>query len=204
MRESTSAATELTSQYIDRVTSDLEHNIKEQEGTAAEITALQQRLAALQHDHTVLVQMQQALGATVTSSASADVDSATMPSPRKRTGGKARQAAGSVAVGKTTTRKNSAERAATKRIQPTLVELVRQHLNAQSEPRSAAEVATALSQMHPDRNIKTTVVRTTLENLVAKNQAQRVKQGGSVFYITPSEPTPPAASTSQDQPETTG
>lgn len=66
--------------------------------------------------------------------------------------------------------------------QPTLVELVRAHLSAQTEPRSAAEVTTALGQAHPDRRIQNTVVRTTLEGLVARNQAQRSKQGTSVFY----------------------
>jgi predicted transcriptional regulator len=70
--------------------------------------------------------------------------------------------------------------------QPTLVELVRSHLTEQSEPHSAAEVATALDKAHPERGIKTTVVRTTLEGLVAKNQAQRTKQGSSVFYTAPS------------------
>ncbi|MEU6098600.1 hypothetical protein [Streptomyces sp. NPDC047079] len=48
-----------------------------------------------------------------------------------------------------------------------------------------AEVATALGQAHPERGIKTTVVRTTLEGLVAKNQAKRTKQGASVFYTAP-------------------
>ncbi|MFJ6686912.1 hypothetical protein [Streptomyces werraensis] len=199
MRESTPPKTELTSQYIDRVTSDLDHNIKEQEATAAEIAALQQRLAALQHDHTVLVQMRQALGATAASPVSADIDSGTVPSPRRRAAGKARKVADSAAAGK------SAKRPAdgVKRLRPTLVELVRHHLNEQSEPHSAAEVATALSRMHPDRGIKSTVVRTTLENLVARNQAQRTKQGSSVFYTTPDEPKPPAGPTSESQPDIT-
>ncbi|WP_149549322.1 hypothetical protein [Streptomyces marokkonensis] len=69
---------------------------------------------------------------------------------------------------------------------PKLVELVRRHLSEQSEPRSAAEVAGALTEAHPERTIKTTVVRSTLEGLVARNQVQRTKQGSSVFY-TPSD-----------------
>ncbi len=60
--------------------------------------------------------------------------------------------------------------------------LVREHLAGQREPRSAAEVATALGQEHPDRGIKANVVRTTLESLVARNEAQRSKQGTSVYY----------------------
>jgi hypothetical protein len=65
---------------------------------------------------------------------------------------------------------------------PTLVELVVADLTVSSEPRSAAEVAAALSQAHPDRKIQITVVRNTLEALVAKGQAQRSKQGRSVYY----------------------
>ncbi|MFI8206541.1 hypothetical protein [Streptomyces sp. NPDC085937] len=68
---------------------------------------------------------------------------------------------------------------------PKLVDLVRRHLGEQNEPRSAAEVAAALGEAHPGRGIKTTVVRSTLEGLVARNQAQRTKQGSSVFYTTP-------------------
>ncbi|MET9913451.1 hypothetical protein ABZZ74_42980 [Streptomyces sp. NPDC006476] len=73
-----------------------------------------------------------------------------------------------------------------------LVDLVRDHLAGQHEPRAAAEVATALEQQHPDREIKAKIVRLTLEGLVAKNQAQRTKQGRSVFYTTP-ETSEPAA-----------
>lgn len=85
------------------------------------------------------------------------------------------------------TKSASAEKA-----QPTLVELIRRHLTEQSEPRSAAEVAAALTQAHPDRRIQTNVVRTTLEGLVAKSNAQRVKQGSSVYYTGPDAPEPTA------------
>ncbi|MFJ5263825.1 hypothetical protein ACIQAC_25520 [Streptomyces sp. NPDC088387] len=69
--------------------------------------------------------------------------------------------------------------------QPTLVTLIREHLAAQKEPRSAAEVTSTLTEQHPDRSIKTTVVRTTLEGLVARSQARRSKQGSSVYYTSP-------------------
>lgn len=77
--------------------------------------------------------------------------------------------------------------------QPTLVELIRGHLEQQSEPRSAAEISAALTQTHPDRSIKITVVRTTLEGLVAKSHAHRTKQGTSVFYTPATASTPAAA-----------
>ncbi|MER7951915.1 BlaI/MecI/CopY family transcriptional regulator [Streptomyces sp. NPDC096079] len=71
----------------------------------------------------------------------------------------------------------------------TLVELIRDHLTLSSTPCSASEVTTALSGQLPDRHIQTTVVRTSLENLVAKGHARRSKQGSSVFY-TATVPTP--------------
>ena len=90
--------------------------------------------------------------------------------------------------------------AAAEKAQPTLVELIRRHLTEQSEPRSAAEVATALTQAHPDRRIQTNVVRTTLEGLVAKSNAQRVKQGSSVYYTGPDAPEPTVPPQSSSEP----
>ncbi|MFG2679583.1 hypothetical protein [Streptomyces sp. NPDC048392] len=262
MSESTmQSATELASQYSVQVTDDLERNVKEQERVSAEITALQQQLAALQHDHALLVNMQQALGITSPPSHPATAptgapaaESATVPAPRdsaapqeatdrrtrsrktttaskraaapkpgarpaakptakKATGSSTTTAtgAGTKKVSKTGVKADAptagksvggaaAGKAAAKKApaaaQPTLVELVRDHLAAQSEPRSAAEVATALGEAHSARSVKTTVVRTTLEGLVAKNQAQRTKQGTSVFYTTTTDA--PAPQQKQD------
>jgi predicted transcriptional regulator len=82
------------------------------------------------------------------------------------------------------------------------VELIRHHLSEQNEPRSATEISTALGQAHPERDIKTKVVRITLEGLVAKSQAQRTKQGASVFYTAaPSAPGPTTAPAAEEQPE---
>ncbi|MFF0303953.1 hypothetical protein ACFYTV_25035 [Streptomyces sp. NPDC004562] len=97
---------------------------------------------------------------------------------------------------------------------PSLVELVRGHLAERQEPRSAAEVASALAERYPERGVKATVVRSTLEGLVARTQAHRSKQGRSVFYTvpdasgssaptTPSAPTAPSAS-SEQSPEEAG
>lgn len=62
MTEIQAHTTGLTSQYIAQVTGDLERNVKEQERISAEIEALQEQLGALQHDHSVLVSMREALG----------------------------------------------------------------------------------------------------------------------------------------------
>ncbi|MER6693848.1 hypothetical protein [Streptomyces minutiscleroticus] len=214
------AATDLTSQYRSQVDTDLENNTKEQERLTSEIAALQEQLTTLQHEHSVLVNVQQALGgpapaqpapAPERTGAAGSGEKAPAsqgrgrPAPAKkasaRNGAPARKAAA---------RKSSAKKTATKAgttaggtasksapSQPTLVELIRRHLTEQGEPRSAAEVATALGKAHPDRGIKTTVVRTTLEGLVARNRAQRTKQGRSVFYSTSGTPTGGAADESR-------
>ncbi|CAL9344248.1 hypothetical protein SUDANB108_00327 [Streptomyces sp. enrichment culture] len=83
-------------------------------------------------------------------------------------------------------KKPAAGKAATvKAAEPTLVELIRRHLAEQKEPRSAAEISSALGQAHPERGVSAKVVRVTLEGLVAKSQAERSKQGRSVFYSAP-------------------
>jgi cell division septum initiation protein DivIVA len=200
--------TGLTDQYRSRVTADLEANSKEQERLSTEITALQKQLALLQHEHTVLRQVQQALDAAPPEQAPATANTS-LPSPRKKA---SLSPASGKAIGakKPATGNNKpARKAAPKKTpttkpaagtpsQPTLVELVRHHLAQHHEPRSAAEVAASLGQAHPDRGIKTTVVRSTLEGLVAKNRIQRTRQGNSVFYSapatddTPAEPQPSA------------
>ncbi|MEW2048721.1 hypothetical protein [Streptomyces sp. NPDC005476] len=198
MSESVSA-TELASQYTAQVNADLERNTKEQERVGAEIASLQEQLAALEHNHSVLVSIQQAIqAAPVPAPAAAQpAESVAVPAPRtkksaasgtgKRTQAKPKKSAPRVtrkaekpAVSQRKNTTGPADDAA----QQTLVDLVRRHLSQQSEPRSAAEITTALGAAHPERSIKTTVVRTTLEGLVAKTQAQRSKQGSSVFYTT--------------------
>ncbi|MFI6281808.1 hypothetical protein [Streptomyces sp. NPDC050988] len=208
MSEIQTSGTELTSQYIAQITGDLERNTKEQQRIGAEVEALQEQLRTLQHDHTVLVNMQQALGGA---SPAAEADTKAVASmPRqaaaepKRSGPKKTAAAG---AGKPASRKPSAKASSAKASEaagkPSLVDLIRNHLKQQNEPRSAAEISSALTQAHPDRTIKTTVVRTTVEGLVAKSHAHRTKQGSSIFYTATTatqspeaEPQPEAAAAS--------
>ncbi|MFG2854711.1 hypothetical protein ACGFZ9_29165 [Streptomyces mirabilis] len=200
---SNSHSTELTSQYIAQVTGDLERNAKEQDRVGAEIEALQEQLRALQHDHIVLVNMQDALGGPNSTpgaevAAAPSVPHQASAEPKQSKGKKAaatgakKTAPKKPAATKASSVKASSVKASTAAAKPTLVELIRGHLEKQSEPRSAAEITTALTQAHPDRSVKTTVVRTTLEGLVAKSHAHRTKQGSSVFYTTAvaSEPAP--------------
>ncbi|MFE6821775.1 hypothetical protein [Streptomyces sp. NPDC057690] len=224
------SATELTSQYTAQVTADLERNTKEQERVGVEIAALQEQLASLQRDHTVLVNIQQAIDAVpVPDSTAPPSGNVPVPAPRKKaapsgraertrpskktrpsrkTAAQPAQTAGQTAgkstgksAGKSAGKPSAGKAEAVQTAQATLVDLVRRHLTEQSEPRSAAEIATALGQAHPERAIKTTVIRTTLEGLVAKTQAQRSKQGSSVFYTAADPSRSAATARSEEQPE---
>lgn len=128
---------------------------------------------------------------------------------RKPAAGKpaaAKQATGKPAAEKPAVAKPAAKKPAVKSTdsakapEPTLVELIRRHLAEQKEPRSAAEISTALGEAHPHRGIAAKVVRVTLEGLVAKSQAERSKQGRSVFYTAPASE-PAAASETEAQPQ---
>ncbi|MFD8388059.1 hypothetical protein ACFV2N_02340 [Streptomyces sp. NPDC059680] len=229
MPEPTAPVTELTSQYVSQVTNDLEHNVKEQERITAEIAALQEQLAALQHDQTILVSMRQALGVATSVATPTPTEGAVVPAPRKKTttpsetrrtpkkaapeqsGRGKQQPAKKPAATKPEATKSSAakvsppkapaKKATGQAAQPTLIELVRRHLAEQQEPRSAAEVSEALGKAHPDREIQTKVIRTTLENLVARNAAQRTKQGSSVFYTLATAAESAAANAEESRPD---
>jgi hypothetical protein len=213
MPENTST-TELTSQYSAQVSADLESNTKEQERVSEEVALLQEQLAALQRDHQVLVSIQRAIeAAPVSPESAAPSDSVVVPAaraPRKKAatksgaGKQTRTKKASPEPDRTSPAKQTAQKPTGKSgaatpTQPTLVELVRRHLTEQREPRSAAEITTALGKAHPDRGIKTTVVRTTLEGLVARTQAQRTKQGSSVYYTAPDAPRQAAASQDEEK-----
>jgi hypothetical protein len=144
-------------------------------------------LTTLQQDHSILVNIQQALATSAAPVRSTPEKAAAAPSPRRKTAaaapaGKQAQASKSAAPPRKRSKKTTAKPPAAPADQPTLVDLVRDHLTGQHEPRSAAEIATALNQQHPEREIKAKIVRLTVEGLVAKNQVQRTKQGRSVFY----------------------
>ncbi|MEU2771438.1 hypothetical protein ABZ646_00585 [Streptomyces sp. NPDC007162] len=199
MPESTAHSTELTSQYISQVANDLDRNVKEQERVTEELAALQEQLTALQRDHTVLVNMQQALGALTTAPEPVRTDSAVVPSPRKKA---APASGGRRPAKKAPAQGLQGKKTAGTTAQPKLVDLIHQHVVKQSEPRSAVEIAEALRQAHTERAIDTKVVRTTLENLVAKSRVHRTKQGSSVFYTAAGAPGHEAGSTEKGQPET--
>ncbi|MGJ5953805.1 hypothetical protein [Streptomyces neyagawaensis] len=139
---------DLKAQYSAQVTANLERNAKEQDRLHAEIDTLNEQLLRLHQDHTVLVNMQQALGVSTPEPTPAATDAAAPSVPRQKA---TTPAAGKQTRTKKTTaprggkqtkaKKPAAKAAAPKVTQPTLVELIRQHLTEQSEPRSAAEIA---------------------------------------------------------------
>ncbi|MEU6676268.1 hypothetical protein [Streptomyces sp. NPDC046925] len=197
-------------QYAVRVAEDLENNRKEQERIGTEVATLQAQLQELEADHAVLLSMQQALGSPAAASEAAAKKASprktAVPAPRTGTNNsgaarakkpaatkapatkaptaRAKDKPASKAKEKTakSTPKAAAKKPAAAATGPTLVELIDSHLGQQKEPRSAAEITTALAKARPDRALKTTVVRTTVEGLVAKGRALRTKQGSSVFY----------------------
>ncbi|MEV0124317.1 hypothetical protein AB0I16_22780 [Streptomyces sp. NPDC050703] len=220
MSEVPANAAGVQGQYAAQVAADLEANRKEQERISAEVTALTEQLQVLESDHALLVSMQQALGTNGTGGAPAGAakkeTSRAKAAPKSQRAKKAStprkkksatpatppaKAAGKSAIKSTATAtatKSAAAKAtpkvpAARTPEPTLGELIRDHLAGQSEPRSSAEIASALADAHPERTIKTTVVRTTVEKLVAKSQVQRTRQGSSVFYSAAAPAEKPAA-----------
>jgi len=190
MSETQLETSEVKAQYTAQVSADLERNSKEQERISAEVAVLQEQLSALQHDQALLEKMRQTLGGTASATAPVprQVPAQPAPAPPKKAAAPAGKKAARVVGAK----------AATSTALPTLVTLIHDHLGRQSEPCSAAEIASALDQAHPDRGIKTTVVRTTTEGLVAKGRAQRTKQGASVFYTAVDTPHASAQPQPQD------
>lgn len=171
MSDGAAQADGLVSQYIARVEQDLAHNAEEQERIGREMEGLQQRLDALQQDRGVLLGVRQALGGRGTDQA--------LPSMPTAASEETAQGEQADVPGKPGTPQTHQ---ACKISKLTLVDLVYSHLAGQSEPRSAAEVSTDIAGAHPDRRVKATVVRSTLEALVAQGRARRTKQGRSVFY----------------------
>lgn len=179
---------EVKAQYAAQVAADLEHNTKEQERIASELAALQETLAELQKDHALLVSMQGALdgvpsaagsGSTEAAEDSTAVEEGTpaaVPAPRRAKGtgagaGKPKKTAAPLAAG----RKAKVGR-------PTFRELVTAHLARQQQPRSVSDVTAELEKAHPDRAVQAPAVRNALEDAVSRGQAERTKQGRSVYY----------------------
>lgn len=150
--------------YAARLAEDLERNVQAQERLARDLAALQKQLETLRGDHALLVSMQQALGGADSGTEPAATHSAEPAVPSQKSAA-------------TQSPERGQETGAT-----TLRELVVSHLSLETKPISALDVTEALTKAHPDRNVKITVVRSTLEAMVAKGTVRRTKEGRAVFY----------------------
>ncbi|CDR17983.1 hypothetical protein [Streptomyces iranensis] len=181
--------TSLKTQYTAQITADLERNAAEHERLSADIATMQGQLSALENNRALLLSMRQTLDTEATGDAPDDTGVSGLQNGSSPTRKSAPLSARKPKKKPDTTsgKRKEAEsgRSRTKRARegvPTLGDLLRDDLTQHGEPRSAAEITAALTQVLPDREIKATVVRSTLESLVAKGQAHRTKQQRSVYY----------------------
>lgn len=177
----------ISADYAQRITDDLAANRSEQDRTRTELTRLQDELIQLEEGERILVKMQEVLGGTgkpAASKAKADKPAAAVPAARRAKGRTAAKKSGSGSKTRAEKQTSTPDRttASKKAGEPTWRELVTGYLTDQREPRSAAEVAAALSEAHPQRTTQVTVVRNTLEQGVAHGLLERSKQGRSVYY----------------------
>ncbi|MEU8707926.1 hypothetical protein [Streptomyces sp. NPDC048565] len=186
----------ISADYAQRITDDLAANRGEQDRARAELTRLQDELIQLEEGEQVLVKMQEVLGGAGKPAArkgKAGKAAASVPAARRAKGGTAAKKGGGASKSQAkaepqtyaggTAKPKTGETAAPKKAgEPTWRELVTAYLADQREPKSAAEVATALSEANPQRATQVTVVRNTLEQGVAHGLLERSKQGRSVYY----------------------
>jgi hypothetical protein len=195
--------TTLKAAYAGRVAADLAENAAEQDRIRAEIETLQAQLATLEADHALLESVSAALGETTgavpaprhsakktaaVAKKAATKETANAVAP-KQTGASAKKKT-TVAAKKTAT-PGGAKAASTGADKgPALTELIHAHLSSQSEPRTAREIAKALADVNPGRNVNDNLVRTTTERLVARSRVDRVKQGSTVYYTAKADAAP--------------
>ncbi|MEV7906963.1 hypothetical protein [Streptomyces anulatus] len=182
----------VTADYAQRVADDLSANRSDQERVRSELARLQDELVRLEDSEQVLTKMQEVLGGTPKQAAKQGKGrkGTAVPAARgsnsKTAAGKSAASAGREASKKTVSPKKAGE--------PTWLELTTAYLGGQSEPRSAAEVAAALAEAHPERTVQVTVVRNSLEQGVAQGLLERSKQGRSVFYSLTAPASAPSGS----------
>ncbi|MFF3404307.1 hypothetical protein ACFYW6_38455 [Streptomyces sp. NPDC002659] len=178
--------TTLKAAYAGKVAADLAENTAEQDRIRAGIETLQAQLATLETDHALLESVNAALGDT-TGAVPAPRRAAKKPAAKEAEAKKA-------AAKKTVATTGGAKAANTGAVKgPALTELIHAHLSSQSEPRTAREIAKALADVNPGRNVNDNLVRTTTERLVARSRVDRVKQGSTVYYTAKPDAAPAAS-----------
>lgn len=179
-------AASLNAQYVALLTNDLEQirvRIEEAEATLEGLRADQAMLERLRVNINAVPETRQPDSAPQTTAGDRVADlSSSAGAPSDLRPQKSRK--------RTSTRSSE-----TGRSKPSLRELVAQYLLNRSEPRSAAEVAAALANEHPQRNLSIPLVRNAIEAQVAQGTVARTKQGRSVFYSALKEQDPEMAHT---------
>ncbi|MGW1094203.1 hypothetical protein ACWD5W_00275 [Streptomyces sp. NPDC002455] len=183
------ATSTVTAGYAQKVTEDLAVTRSEQERVRAELARLQDELRQLEEGEQVLVKMQVVLGGLgePASGNGKGGKKASVPAARRgRTAAARKKAPGKANPSKKANAKASAVKAAPVKGagEETWAAVAGSYLAGQSEPKSAAEVAAALTEAHPQRKVQATVVRNSLEQGVARGLLERSKQGRSVYYAT--------------------
>ncbi|WP_329204238.1 hypothetical protein OG257_01770 [Streptomyces sp. NBC_00683] len=184
MSENTPTST-ISADYTQRITEDLAANRKEQDRARAELTRLQDELIQLEEGEQVLVKMQDVLSGSgkPEERKGKDRKEASVPAARRPKSKPASEKKGRAPKSQAVQEVPADGAAASKGSgEPTWRELVTGYLAGQREPRSAAEVAAALTESHPQRKPQVAVVRNTLEQGVANGLLERFKQGRSVYY----------------------
>ncbi|MEU1375471.1 hypothetical protein ABZ442_17680 [Streptomyces triculaminicus] len=169
------SAASLTDQYTAQVTADIERVTQEREQVLTEISELQQRLKTLEADHQQLLKLRATLTGEPTAMAPLSPGGtdgrnvgAEVPQPRSPQ---------SAAQAQARHRGTTAGRG-----EATWGEIILAYLAGQQGPQPVADIADGVSSAHPARTVKATVVRNTLEALVAQGKVQRRKQARSVAY----------------------
>ncbi|MFI2471346.1 hypothetical protein ACH475_34060 [Streptomyces globisporus] len=171
----------VTDEYAQRVTKDLSENRGEQERVRAEVARLQSELAALEESEVLLTKMQEVLGGAPKSLTKKKAKSKVAAVPAARFNSETPTVKGRKSGRKAGIQKKASPR---KPGEPTWLDRTTVYLAAQSEPKSAAEVTSALADAHPERTVPAAVVRNALEQGVAQGRVERSKQGRSVFYTS--------------------
>ncbi|MGV9253611.1 hypothetical protein [Streptomyces sp. NPDC003697] len=210
MTDETSATT-IQDRYAQQVTADLEKNRAEQQEVTTQLQLLQTRLEQLRSEETWLAGVQASLagpgGAQDSSPADDGAECGSSETPEQASLpqqlGRGRKKVAQPAGGRRTAQKRTAAETATKKVTakktsaqaagaksavstaatPALGVLLKAILDGHAgEPRTALEIGEELERRYPERARNVTIVRNTLERLVAKGEIERTRQKRTVLY----------------------
>ncbi|MFI1398171.1 hypothetical protein [Streptomyces sp. NPDC020681] len=180
---------DLKSLYAGRISEDLAHNERERKRIAAEMKALQGELTCLEENHVLLEGLMQSLGEGAVA-ADVTVDTERTPADVPEVAMKGASEAPLKKEVAAVPRQQNARTEQHGKGGPTLIDLIVSQLGTFETPRAASEITSALHEGNPAREFNPKVVRNTLEALVAKGRAERMRQKRAVFYTAVRADTP--------------